>query len=639
MKKSPKILSILTYVLLLACLLFLAVELFQGDRAEQISYSQVRTLFLEKKVESFNWKNGVLTLELRKADEQGNRVVEHELADLDMFREDLGQTIRQQQKEGILKEYNFEPVRGTPWYLQILPYAVLSVLLVVLLYLLLMRANNAGAGAGAKFGRANIHLGTGGRKVSFDDVAGADEEKEELREIVDYLRSPEKYRTLGAKIPKGVLLVGPPGTGKTLLARAVAGEASVQFLSISGSDFVELYVGVGASRVRDLFEQAKKTAPSIIFIDEIDAVGRQRGAGLGGGHDEREQTLNQLLVEMDGFGSNEGVSVMAATNRQDILDPALLRPGRFDRRIYVNPPDIKGREEILRVHARNKRLGDDVDLRTVSQATAGFTGADLENLLNEAALSAAKRSLPCITMQTMEEAIMKVIAGPQKRSKVISERERRNTAFHEAGHAIAAYRQSTQEPVQQITIVPRGNALGLTVQLPEEERLNMTRNQMREEIVTLLGGRVAEQLIFDDISTGASNDLQRASHLAHEMIARFGMSDRLGAVSFDSGDEIFVGRSYERTKPYSEHTGAVIDEEMRRVIDEAYCRCTELLRADVEKLHAVADFLLQNETMTRKQFEACMRGEPIPEQRESFFERTSQAAPAPQPDAKLEKDE
>ena len=639
MKKTPKLLSILTYILLLACLLFLAAELFQGERPEQVSYSEMRTLFLEEKVKSFNWKNGTLTMELRKADKDGNKVVEHELADLDMFWEDLGKTIRQQQRDGILKEYNYEPVKGTPWYLQILPYAVLSVLLVVLLYVMLMRANNAaGGGAGAKFGRANAHLGTGGRKVTFDDVAGADEEKEELREIVDFLREPAKYRALGAKIPKGVLLVGPPGTGKTLLARAVAGEANVQFLSISGSDFVELYVGVGASRVRDLFDQAKKTAPAIIFIDEIDAVGRQRGAGLGGGHDEREQTLNQLLVEMDGFGSNEGVIVMAATNRQDILDPALLRPGRFDRQIYVNPPDVKGREAILHVHARNKRLGEDVDLKTVAQATGGFTGADLENLLNEAALAAAKQNLPVITMQTMEEAIMKVIAGPQKRSLVLLERDRRITAFHEAGHAIAAYRQPTQEPVQQITIVPRGNALGLTVQLPEEERQHQTRNQMREEIVTLLGGRVAEQLIFDDISTGASSDLQRASRLAHDMIARFGMSDRLGAVSFDQGGEVFVGRSYERTKAYSEQTGAIIDDEMKRAVDAAYRRCEEILRANDEKLREVAEFLLAHETMTRSQFEACMKGEPIPVQREGFFSHAQSAQEQAQKTARPEQD-
>ena len=524
-------------------------------------------------------------------------------------------------------------------WIETLLFTVLPTLIMVAVFVYFMRGMQNQNGRAMGFGKTKAKTTEQTRpKVKFSDVAGVDEAVEELREIRDFLAEPERFQKMGAKIPRGVLLVGPPGTGKTLLAKAVAGEAGVPFFSISGSDFVEMFVGVGASRVRDLFKQAKAASPSIIFIDEIDAVGRQRGAGLGGGHDEREQTLNQLLVEMDGFGSNEGVIVMAATNRQDILDPALLRPGRFDRQIYVNPPDVKGREAILHVHARNKRLGEDVDLKTVAQATGGFTGADLENLLNEAALAAAKQNLPVITMQTMEEAIMKVIAGPQKRSLVLLERDRRITAFHEAGHAIAAYRQPTQEPVQQITIVPRGNALGLTVQLPEEERQHQTRNQMREEIVTLLGGRVAEQLIFDDISTGASSDLQRASRLAHDMIARFGMSDRLGAVSFDQGGEIFVGRSYERTKAYSEQTGAIIDDEMKRAVDAAYRRCEEILRADDEKLREVAEFLLAHETMTRSQFEACMKGEPIPVQREGFFSHAQSAQEQAQKTARPEQD-
>ena len=629
--------NLLLYFLLFGLIFFLCASLFTPSSKSEIDYSTVRELFQEEKVRSFTVEDGVLTLVLREKDKNGAQTYEHALADEEMFRKELSPYYLRQADKGIIESFDFIPTEPTPWYIQLIPYFLMLLLLGAMMYFLMARASGGGAAGAAKFGRASVRAGTPER-VTFADVAGADEEKAELREIVDFLRDPSKYNRLGAKIPKGVLLVGPPGTGKTLLAKAVAGEANVQFLSISGSDFVELYVGVGASRVRDLFDQAKKTAPAIIFIDEIDAVGRQRGAGLGGGHDEREQTLNQLLVEMDGFGSNEGVIVMAATNRQDILDPALLRPGRFDRQIYVNPPDVKGREAILHVHARNKRLGEDVDLKTVAQATGGFTGADLENLLNEAALAAAKQNLPVITMQTMEEAIMKVIAGPQKRSLVLLERDRRITAFHEAGHAIAAYRQPTQEPVQQITIVPRGNALGLTVQLPEEERQHQTRNQMREEIVTLLGGRVAEQLIFDDISTGASSDLQRASRLAHDMIARFGMSDRLGAVSFDQGGEIFVGRSYERTKAYSEQTGAIIDDEMKRAVDAAYRRCEEILRADDEKLHEVAEFLLAHETMTRSQFEACMKGEPIPVQREGFFSHAQSAQEQAQKTARPEQD-
>ena len=425
-----------------------------------------------------------------------------------------------------------------------------------------------------------------------------------------------------------MLLVGPPGTGKTLIAKAVAGEAGVQFLSISGSDFVELYVGVGASRVRDLFEQAKKGAPSIIFIDEIDAVGRRRGAGLGGGHDEREQTLNQLLVEMDGFCSNEGVIVMAATNRQDILDPALLRPGRFDRQIYVGEPDVKGREAILKVHAKDKQLADDVDLKVIARSTGGFTGADLANLLNEAALYAARHNSPVITMQSLESSILKVIAGPEKRSRIALQRDLRMTAIHEAGHAVATYFMKTQDPVHQITIVPRGRALGMTISLPEEESTHWTRNQMFENIVTLLGGRVAEELEYDDISTGASNDLQRATKIAHSMVAKYGMSARIGAVSYDNDDEIFVGRNYERTKSYSEQTGAQIDEEVKDVVDRACAQCTQLLRENMEKLHAIAAYLLEHETMSRKQFEACMAGEAIPETAESFFDESTKDAPA-----------
>ena len=516
----------------------------------------------------------------------------------------------------------------TPWYLEYLPYFLSLILIVGVWYFIMMR-QGGGNSKVMNFGRSRARVSDPSKnKVTFKDVAGAKEEKEELQEMVDFLKNPKAYTAMGARIPKGVLLVGPPGTGKTLLAKAVAGEANAPFFSISGSDFVEMFVGVGASRVRDLFDQAKKAAPSIIFIDEIDAVGRHRGAGLGGGHDEREQTLNQLLVEMDGFGSNEGVIVMAATNRQDILDPALLRPGRFDRQIYVGEPDVKGREAILKVHAKDKQLADDVDLKVIARSTGGFTGADLANLLNEAALYAARHNSPVITMQTLESSILKVIAGPEKRSRVALQRDLRMTAIHEAGHAVATYFMKTQDPVHQITIVPRGRALGMTISLPEEESTHWTRNQMFENIVTLLGGRVAEELEYDDISTGASNDLQRATKIAHSMVAKYGMSARIGAVSYDNDDEIFVGRNYERTKSYSEQTGAQIDEEVKDVVDRACAQCTQLLRENMEKLHAIAAYLLEHETMSRKQFEACMAGEAIPETAESFFDESAKDAPA-----------
>ena len=520
-----------------------------------------------------------------------------------------------------LEEYDYLPQQGTPLYLSALLYLLGGLILIFIMFWLFSRAGAAGANnPNARFSRTNIRVGAGSRKVSFADVAGADEEKAELQEIVDYLRDPEKYRQMGARVPRGVLLVGPPGTGKTLLARALAGEANVLFLTISGSDFVEMYVGVGASRVRELFEHAKKGAPCLVFIDEIDAVGRRRGAGLGGGHDEREQTLNQLLVEMDGFEPNDNVIVIAATNRQDILDPALLRPGRFDRQVYVAAPDVKGREEILKVHAKTKRLAEDVDFGTIARATAGFTGADLANLLNEAALYAARNDHPAITMEAVESSILKVIAGPAKPNLLHSPRDRRITAIREAGHAVVSWFLPTQDPVHRITIVPRGNALGMTINLPEEESLHNTRNEMLERIVLLLGGRVAEELIFDDISTGASNDLKRATQLAHGMVARFGMSKRIGAVSYDNEDEIFVGRDYERTRSYSDRTAGEIDEEMKQVIDGAYARCTELLQANLAKLNEVAQYLLDHENMSRRQFEACMKNEPIPEATEGYFE-------------------
>ena len=447
--------------------------------------------------------------------------------------------------------------------------------------------------------------------VTFKDVAGADEEKEELSEIVEFLRDPDKFRQLGAKIPKGVLLVGPPGTGKTLLARAVAGEANVAFLSISGSDFVELYVGVGASRVRDLFDQAKRVAPAIVFIDEIDAVGRQRGAGLGGGHDEREQTLNQLLVEMDGFSANEGVIVIAATNRKDILDPALLRPGRFDRQIYVGAPDWRGRAEILQVHARKKPLADNVDLPAIAKATAGFTGADLANLLNEGALLAARNGKAAITQQDLEAAMIKVIAGPEKKSRVVSHSEKMLTAVHEAGHAVCMYCLDSQDPVHLITIIPRAQAGGMTISLPQDDKSYASRNEMFETVVSFLGGRVAEALKLCDISTGASNDLQRATKLARDMVATYGMSDAIGPVSYSSSQEVFIGRDYEKTKPYSEATAGEIDVQVQSIMREAYKRCEEILTAHSERLDKIAGFLMENENMNRAQFEAVMQDEAL----------------------------
>lgn len=619
MNQQPKQPNPLIFMIVIGLVFALtAGAVFARNGAASMQYSEVLKLFREEQVKSFTLQDGTLTLTLR-ADGDETKTATASIGDTEIFHNDLDALIADQSARGVLTSYNYPQSPGAPWYRTILPYALLGVGLLVVWFFLMNRANG-GPSAMAQFTRANANLGVPSKeKVTFADVAGADEEKAELQQIVEFLRDPKRFQEMGARVPKGVLLVGPPGTGKTLLARAVAGEAGVSFLSISGSDFVELYVGVGAGRVRDLFDQAKRVAPCIVFIDEIDAVGRRRGAGMGGGHDEREQTLNQLLVEMDGFGSNDGVIVMAATNRRDILDPALLRPGRFDRQIYVNVPDVGGREAILRVHARDKQLSDDVDLRTVARATAGFTGADLENLLNEAALISARKNLPVITMQTMEDAVLKVIAGPEKRSLVNIERDRRITAIHEAGHAVAAYFLPTQEPVHQITIVPRGNALGLTISLPDQDTLHTTRNEMRDRIVVLLGGRVAEQLEFDDISTGASNDLQRATKLAHDMIAKYGMNERIGAVAYDDDSEIFVGRDYERTRSYSEQTAAEIDAEVRKTVDQAYAHCTQILTEHHEKLQEIAQWLLEHETMSRSQFEACMQALPIPEKQEGLL--------------------
>ena len=600
---------------LLALVILLCVNwLWQNDNhVDQLEYSQVRQLFLQEKVTGLTIDSGgTLTLELREP-VNGSETVRYELYSFQLFYDDFNDLVQQQYAEGIIQHYDYpEPVR-TNWLLELLPFLLTAVILGLMWYFLVIRPQGGGMGPDkmAKFGSARTRMLTDkDKKVTFDDVAGADEEKEELREIVEFLKDPKKYLSLGARIPKGVLLVGPPGTGKTLLAKAVAGEAGVGFLSISGSDFVELYVGVGASRVRDLFEQAKKNAPAIVFIDEIDAVGRQRGTGLGGGHDEREQTLNQLLVEMDGFTANEGVVVLAATNRADVLDPALLRPGRFDRQVYVGLPDIRGRKEILEVHAKGKPLAEDVDLGQLARGTPGFTGADLENLINEGALLAARKNQKFITMQDLKDAEIKVIAGPEKKSRVIPQHERELTAYHEAGHAVVMHALPDQDPVTQITIVPRGQAGGMTISLPEEDRSYLSRRYMEDQIVGLLGGRVAEKLCLGDISTGASNDIQRASQIARKMVATYGMSDKIGTVAFESGhDEVFIGKSMAQTRPYSEKTAAEMDGEIRRIMDDAYARCTAILEQYRPQLVEVAEYLLANETMTAEEFEKVFRTE------------------------------
>lgn len=504
-------------------------------------------------------------------------------------------------------QYNLIPISDNSFWLNLIPTLLM---LGVMIFFFVFMMKNAGGGKMSSFGKTNAKMAPSSKKATFDDVAGADEEKEELKEIVDFLRDNKKYTEIGARIPKGVLLLGPPGTGKTLLARAVAGEAKVPFFSISGSDFVEMFVGVGASRVRDLFEQAKKNAPAIIFIDEIDAVGRQRGAGLGGGHDEREQTLNQLLVEMDGFEDNDSVIVMAATNRRDILDPALLRPGRFDRQILVGYPDVKGREAILKVHTRNKPLAPDVDLETIAKSTVGFTGADLENLVNEASLLAARKNKKAITKDELEEASIKVVAGPEKKSKVITEDEKKLTAYHEGGHALCTYYSKSQDKVHQVSIIPRGQAGGFTMSLPVKDKSYVSKNEMYENIVVLLGGRVAEKLILDDISTGASNDLERATSTARNMVTRYGFSDNLGPVVYGQGDhEVFLGRDYTNTPSYSDNVAAEIDNEIRTLIESAFIDAEKILNEHMDKLHVVAKYLMKYEKVDGATFEKLMNGE------------------------------
>ena len=592
-------------ILLLALLGFFWFFTNQHSTAS-VPYSQMVELFQSEQVSSFTVQNNVVTMEL-KSEVDGKKEASCAISDFTAFYEDLNPLVQAQKKSGVLTSYDYKKDTQSVNWVTLLP-SLLSVAMVFLLLMMMVRQNNANGGGGglSQFGKAKFTSAEQmKKKVSFRDVAGAQEEKAELEEVVDFLKDPEKYTALGAHIPKGILLVGPPGTGKTLIAKAVAGEADVQFLSISGSDFVELYVGVGASRVRDLFEEATKTAPSIVFIDEIDAVGRQRGAGLGGGHDEREQTLNQLLVEMDGFEGNSGVIVLAATNRVDILDPALLRPGRFDRQVYVGLPDIQGRKEVLQVHSRTKPLAEDVNLETLAKSTSGFTGADLENLMNEGALLAARRNQRFITMSDLQESIIKVIAGPEKKSHVVTPHARKLTAYHEAGHAIAMHALPTHDPVHQITIVPRGQAGGMTISLPQEDRSFRSRNELFEDIVALLGGRVAEEQFLGDISTGASSDLERATAIAHAMVAKYGMSDALGAVVYDDGKgEVFIGRSMAQTKPYSETIAASIDQEVKALIDKAYAQCRTILSDYAPQLETTAQYLLEHETMSSEAFEA-----------------------------------
>ena len=615
-KKNPIV--IIFYIAIAALLVWMVIDYF-GIGIDNLSEAEVKDLFRNGQVKSFVVEDDDITLKLHN-EYKGKTELTAELADVSAFRQEMAQLIEEQSTGGVLEDYNYIAEDEPTAFSLVLPLLIVGLVL-LLIWAVLMGRMNSGNPL-SSFGKARTVLGVpDGAKVTFEDVAGADEEKEELQEVVDFLRDPDKYKSIGARIPHGLLLVGPPGTGKTLLARAVAGEADVQFLSISGSDFVEMYVGVGASRVRDLFDQAKKVAPAIIFIDEIDAVGRKRGSGLGGGHDEKEQTLNQLLVEMDGFGRTEGVIVLAATNRPDILDPALLRPGRFDRQIYVGAPDSKGREEVLKVHAKNKRLDGDVDLHAIAMATSGFTGADLSNLLNEAAIMAARENRPALNMEDLNEAMMKITAGPEKRSRLRLERDQRITAIHEAGHAVAMYRLPTQDPVRHISIIPRGQSLGATWSSPKEDTAHMTRNEMYEKIVSLLGGRVAEALYVGDISTGASNDIDRASKLARDMVARYGMCERLGTVSYLGEEEVFIGRDYQTTKSYSEKVAGTIDDEVKLLVDKAYADCKELLSKDEAALMRVVDYLMEHETMSGSQFTACMENRPIDDQSEgSLFE-------------------
>ncbi len=618
MKRNTKTIilyAVLTIALVAVCLTLLTSK----DNAEKVKLGEVIALFDENKVTEFTI-NSVNTLVVKTTElsETGSQLeYQMTLRDVNLFYTMIRPYVEAQmelpasERTLVIENCDLEPLKTTPWYMALLPYLVMFVVMIVLWFFIMNRMN--GEGKMGSFSKARVKMPSKEKdRVFFSDVAGADEEKEELREVVDYLKDPTKFRKLGAKIPRGVLLVGPPGTGKTLLAKAVAGEADVPFLSISGSDFVEMYVGVGASRVRDLFETAKKAPASIIFIDEIDAVGRRRGTGLGGGHDEKEQTLNQLLVEMDGFGGHDGVIVIAATNRPDILDPALLRPGRFDRQVTVGYPDIKGREEILKVHAKGKPFESDVDLAKIAQTTVGFAGADLANLLNEAALLAARKNKSLIGMIDIEESLIKIAVGKQKRNHKIKPQEKLKTAYHEAGHAILAYCLPTQDPVRQISIIPSGRALGYTLNPPVEDKYSVYKNELKENIAMLLGGRAAEEIVFGDVSGGASNDIQRATKIARDMVTVYGMSEALGTIRYagDHGDdEVFLGRDFNTTKGISDHTAALIDAEIKKIIDEAYANAKALLAANRNKLDFIAEFLVKNEIMDDEQFKAAMDAE------------------------------
>ena len=604
-RSNSNLKTVLIYFIIVAVMIFILSGVFSNQGGTPITYSDVVKYFQTEQVVQFNVDvDDVITMKLKD-----NTTVSYQLKDTDYFREDLGDLILSQLEKGTLTKYEFEPPVVWPWWVALLPYLALIVIFAALWFYVVKQTSGKGGGKMNSFGRARVKTPDDAKsRVTFRDVAGAEEEKAELEEIVEFLKNPQKFSKLGAKIPHGVLLMGPPGTGKTLLAKAVAGEAEVPFFSISGSDFVEMYVGVGASRVRDLFETARKAPASIVFIDEIDAVGRHRGAGLGGGHDEREQTLNQLLVEMDGFGAHEGIIVMAATNRADILDPALLRPGRFDRQITVGHPDMKGREEILKVHARNKKFEDDVDFATIAKTTVGFTGADLANLLNEAALLAVRRGKSLIGMNDIEDAFLKVLTGPQKKSMRMNPKEKKNTAYHEAGHALLSYLLPTVDPVHSISIIPSGNALGITLTVPPEDKYSVYREELKEKITMILGGRAAEMQIFGDFTGGASNDIKRATEIAHKMVTSLGMSDELGPIRYGSsqGDDVFLGRSFSASKEVSEATAAKIDAEVKKIIDECFENARRLLRENADKLAFVAEYLITHETMDGDQFRHAM---------------------------------
>ena len=627
--RAKKLLSLLPYVLFPIVIILGIAWLSGGEKQEKLKYYQVIEYFNSSQMEEFslNASNGALKYKLRGETEF--KVYKMPVSVVSAFHEDINPIVRKynaENPENPIKD-DYDDGSAGAWLLSILPTALLAILMVVIVVYMFRRMNQTMTNENNRsitFGKARVKQGKDEkRKTTFADVAGADEEKEELSEIVEFLKSPDRFNQIGARIPKGVLLVGPPGTGKTLLARAVAGEADVPFFSISGSDFVEMYVGVGASRVRDLFEQAKKNSPSIIFIDEIDAVGRHRGAGMGGGHDEREQTLNQLLVEMDGFGANEGVIIIAATNRPDILDPALLRPGRFDRQVTVGYPDIKGREEILKVHARGKPFAPDVDLTVIARSTVGFTGADLENLLNEAALLSARRNKLAITMSEIEEATVKVLVGTEKKSRKMSDKERRLTAYHEAGHAVVGYYLENQDPVHQVSIIPRGMAGGYTLHVPTEDKSYSSKNEMLDSLVVFLGGRVAEALVLGDISTGASNDIERATEIARNMVVRYGMSEKLGPIAFGADhDEVFIGRDYNHMRNYSETVATQIDAEISEIISNAYERTNTILSEHMDMLEKVAALLLEVEKIDREEFEALMEDRPLPPR------KTQESAPA-----------